>query len=201
MATEIPTDKNLSPCRSPPPRQKSLHTDSAPETVFAPRSCGDRKMRQILLSPNCCSHRGEDLQFRIYCSLHREKLESRFPVDQARQHLVTLFGAAHQNQFGSHFASTVKCCFTVTWVFRSPSITTQVQNPAVLIDGDFRGIARARDLHSRVWLLDAPSLRLLLLAVFCTGSGSVSAAGHGCVLRVAHCLSSQRQQVCRRTAV
>ena len=69
-------------------------------------------------------------------------------------------------------------------------ITTQVQNPSAPIDGNFHGVARARDLDARVWLVDAQSLRFLLLAVYFTGSGSDSAAGHGCVLRVAPCDST-----------
>ena len=58
----------------------------------------------------------------------------------------------------------------------SPFITRQIQNSSALIDEDFRGIARARDLHP----MSGFSKHRLL---FFTGSVSVSAGGNGYILR------------------
>ena len=88
----------------------------------------------------------------VWCSASRSVCAS------IRRHSTLLLHGGYSIPFSTHHNAT-------------PDSTT-------LIDGDFQCIARSRDLHPRVWLLDAPYLRLLLFALSFTGSCSVSAAGH-----------------------
>ena len=88
---------------------------------------------------------------------------------------VTQIGAAHQDQSGPPIRKHTAVPLLGGW--RTPFSIHHHARPesSAHIDGDVR---------PRVWLLDAPSLRLLLFVAFFTGSGSVSTAVRGYVMRV-----------------